>query len=333
MARDLDHILRTLRSCLASGEQLRGLTQLSAGYSNETYLLEGPDLILRLAPERAPLIPVAFDVLHQFAVFAVLATTPGAPPVPSVRYLEPDASKIGGAFFLMERMRGIPFSDWNAAEWALTESAAFREGLSRQAVEVVANLHQMKPLEVLGPVLSPLGELNRWRHCLDRFGGCPPLDETFDLLQRTAPAPLGSPSPCHGDLKLSNMLWEDGKFVGLLDWEMASNGDPRWDLAYMTLNHAGPHREGMPGMDASGFWDRDRIISEWEIRTARQADRILWFEAANSAKLSTIIMSGYLMTREGLSDDERYLEWEPLAYELRDRAYNLGQLDAQLSAA
>ncbi len=63
--------------------------------------------------------------------------------------------------------------------------------------------------------------------------------------------------------------------------------------------------------------------------TGRTADRVLWFEAANSAKLSTIIMSGYLMTQQGLSTDERYLPWEELAFELRDRALTLGRLDAQ----
>jgi len=329
MARDPQEIHDKLRPRLICGDQIRCVTPLSAGYSNETYLLEGPDLVLRVAQAGAPLIPVAFDVSRQFDVFAVLGTTPGAPPVPRVRYNEPDASILGGAFFLMEKMNGIPFSDWAAADWALNESAEFRASLSQQAVRAIADLHGMKPLEILGPIRDPASELARWRHSLDRFGGCGPLDEAFELLARTAPKASHAPAPCHGDVKLSNMLWDAGRFVGLLDWEMASNGDPRWDLAYMTLNYAGPARDGMPGMETAGFWDRDRIIAEWEAMTRRPVDRILWFEAANSAKLSTIIMSGYLMTREGLSTDERYLPWEALAFELRDRALQLGRLDEQ----
>lgn len=104
---------------------------------------------------------------------------------------------------------------------------AFLEGISRQALEVLAALHRQQPLDVLGPIKSSRQELARWRDSVAGVIEDAGLNAAFALLDSTAPEPA-SPAPCHGDPKFPNMLWQDGRLTALLDWELAFNGDPRW---------------------------------------------------------------------------------------------------------
>ncbi|MEO8296293.1 MAG: phosphotransferase family protein [Burkholderiales bacterium] len=298
-----------LRRHLLRGREITGLQVLSAGHSNETYLIEGLDMILRLPPSGAPLLEHALDVRCQFDVFAVLGGLPGAPPGPGLYLMEQDAGVLGAPFFLMSRVEGLGWPDLRIPEWAAQGSDALRDTISSEAVGALVFLHQQPPLDVFGPIRSVRQELARWRQTAE---GCQvtPLDEAFALLDQTAPADA-SPAPCHGDPKIANMLWHaDGRLVAWLDWELAFNGDPRWDLAYHLGRFRGTHAAGHAGQDQSGFWPRERVVQAWEQATGRSSDRLLWFEAAYKAKVAAILAHGYRLVRQGLSQDARLAQWE-----------------------
>ncbi|HZV09935.1 MAG TPA: hypothetical protein VFF94_09255, partial [Novosphingobium sp.] len=57
MARDTDQLARALRGWLPRGSAITGVKTLSAGHSNETYLIEGLGEILRLPPSEEGLLP------------------------------------------------------------------------------------------------------------------------------------------------------------------------------------------------------------------------------------------------------------------------------------
>ena len=308
MGRDLDQLTAALRRHLVRGREITGLRVLSAGHSNETYLVDGLDVILRLPPSSAPLLEHALDVRQQFDAFAVLAGLPGGPPVPALHHMEQDPAVLGAPFFLMSRVEGLGWPDMRIPPWAAEGTDALRDRVSREAVGALAFLHCQPPLDVFGPAQSVRQELARW---CDTAAGCgvPSLDEAFSLLDRTAPADA-PPAPCHGDPKIANMLWHaDGRLAAWLDWELAFNGDPRWDLAYHLGRFPNPFSSGHAGQDQAGFWQRDRVIGLWQETTGRRVDHLLWFEAAFKAKVAAILAHGHRLVQRGLSQDERLAQW------------------------
>ncbi|MGE4324320.1 MAG: phosphotransferase family protein [Sphingobium sp.] len=312
--RDTDGIADALRRHLVAGASITGVDVLSAGHSNETYLVRGLDRILRLPPSSAPLLPLALGPSRQFDLFAILRGRDPALPIPAIDYMCDDAGILGAPFYLMERVGGIAWTDWGAPDWLGEHDAGFADAICAQAMASIAALHNMAPLDVLGPILDNGQELGRWRTLIAGADGidAPDLHRLFDLLERDVPA-MAVPAPCHGDPKLPNMLWRDGRLAAVLDWELAFNGDPRWDLAYMLIPMAGAVWDAQPGMDAPGLWRRDQFIARWRKDTGRDVQDIAWFDAANFAKIAAILVYGHHLYVSGQSADRRFENWSDAA--------------------
>src|SRR5262245_11606971 len=108
MARDLEQMTQALRRWLSGGEAITRIVPLSTGHSNETYLLEGVDRILRMPPSEEGLLP-PYDMAAQHAILKAVGAHSGGPPVPNVFELCRDATVLGDPFFLMERLNGEAF--------------------------------------------------------------------------------------------------------------------------------------------------------------------------------------------------------------------------------
>ena len=98
MARDPERLTRELRLYLRGGEAITRVVPLSTGHSNETYLLEGLDRILRTEPSGEGLLP-PYDMAFQHRVLSAVGAFAGGPPVPRVFELCTDPSVIGSPFF------------------------------------------------------------------------------------------------------------------------------------------------------------------------------------------------------------------------------------------
>src|SRR2546426_12699293 len=98
MPRDLERMARELRRMLPGGEAITTVVALSTGHSNETYLLEGLDRILRMPPSEEGLLP-PYDMARQHAVLSAVAAWREGPPVPRVFELCTDAGGIGDPLF------------------------------------------------------------------------------------------------------------------------------------------------------------------------------------------------------------------------------------------
>jgi aminoglycoside phosphotransferase (APT) family kinase protein len=309
MSRDSTVLHAALRSHLISGREISAVTPLSTGHSNETYLLEGIDQILRLPPSGTPLLD-SLDMARQFQVYAVLGRLPGAPPVPRVIYYCGDAGILGAPFYLVERVAGMPFGDYAPSDWVVEASERLRHELSHQYVRAIASLSRLPPLDVLGSIVPPSAECMRWQQ-LAHAGGHERLVALIERLMNVEPPRSGIPALIHGDPKLSNMLWLDGKLQGVLDWELALNGEPLTDLGYMLTFFASRSHAAGIGFDLAGMWDRDRVIAEWENVSGRPARGIEWFEAAAAAKITAITVYGYHLAKTGQVADSRMLTWLP----------------------
>ena len=130
----------------------------------------------------------------------------------------------------------------------------------------------------------------------------------------------------HGDPKLSNLMWQDRQITAVLDWEMAINGDPLSDLAYMLY---GFHSDFHPATRAQmlpGMLNRDEVIALWEKVSGRSAEGLLWHEIAQFAKLSSILAEGVTMFKTGRSTDPK------LAYFQQNLDNFIGVTHAMLDA-
>jgi aminoglycoside phosphotransferase (APT) family kinase protein len=320
MARDLDAIAARLRAAVPMAAELTTVTPLSTGHSNETYLLGGTGLVLRLPPSHVPLVASAHSVPAQARILQALHGRVKQAPVPAVRQVETDAAVIGDPFFLMDWTPGRTLSEYAVEDWIAGAEDDVRATVMGGFVDAIVAVHQHGELELLGAPVSNAAELDRWRSVAtdadsDRLLRC------FDALGRARPAPAGPPTLLHGDPKPHNGLFaDDGHLSALLDWEMSYNGDPRWDLGYLLIFFESPVHQAQPGCDLPGMPTRAQVIEQWERGTGRSASDLEWFEAAATAKVAALLAYGVCLGQQGRTTDERLRAWGPVADQLATQA-------------
>jgi aminoglycoside phosphotransferase (APT) family kinase protein len=304
MARDPDRLLLGLRAWLSDGASLEAVVPLSAGHSNETYLLIGLDRILRTPPSEAGLLP-PYDMRRQFAIMDRVGRADEGPPVPRVRELCEDPTVIGDAFFTMDRARGEAYEAYQMPDWLKSAQPPFRAAMCEQWIDAIAAVHAL-PVDVVGdPRRTPADEAEHWR-CVAERAESPA--ELVDLLARLAddPPPVSGPAtPLHGDAKLGNCLWHEGRLTALLDWEMASVGEPLIEIGYLLWAY-----DTYVNPDYPGWWTREQVIARWQQRTGRGVDGLPRYEVLGMAKVVAILAAGAQLARSGQSNDPRFAAWE-----------------------
>lgn len=308
---DGDELLVRLRAALPDGGRIAGLQRLGDGHSNDTYLLEGLDLILRAPPAGPGLMP-EYDIPRQFRILRAVGEAAGGPPVPQVSGLCTDPAVIGRPFFLMQRRPGSS-TDWNPPGWLRDGSDALRDTLSRRWIGAVAAVHGLDTGVGEGPPRTPWDEACRWL-ALARSAHAPsPLLAILEDLAGDPPATSGPPTCVHGDVKFANLLWlPDGELTAVLDWEFAHIGEPLTDLGYLLgIWPAEPGEPGqMPFTRLDGWWDRERFIAAWQELTGRSAAGVERHEDLGMAKIGVIFALGIELYRSGRSTDPRLARWQ-----------------------
>lgn len=328
MSRDLAQLQAALAAVLPGGETITGIRAFSTGHSNETYLIEGLNQILRLPPSSDPLMPDSHGVAAQARIYRALAQTPGAPPVPEVLFNCDDASVLGDPFFVMARVKGEEINDYLPQPWFVDATPVGRDGYCEKWMAAFSDLANLAPLDMLGPVVTPEDEVRRWQN-LAREADCAPLVSRFDRLLTVPASRSGAPAPAHGDPKLANLMWADRELTAVLDWELAYNGDPLADLGYMLAFFESDARSANKACGYDGMWKRDRILAHWAAVTGRSPAGIRWHEAAAIGKMAAIVAYGYNLYLSGKSDDARFLKWkEPIAANLGIMDFMLRSIDA-----
>ena len=298
---------------LGSGEVQ--VTPIGEGHSNVTYLVErgGQEFVLR-RPPRPPLPPSAHDVLREARLLKALRDTPAR--VPAVLAVGDDSSIIGSPFYVMERVEGdvivnsMPPALDNPAERARTA-----EELIEALVEIHAVDWRAAGLEDFG---KPTGYLERQ---LRRFLGLWEINKTREIpavesvatwLGENLPS-SGPATIVHGDFRLGNTLFAPGapaRLAAVLDWEMATIGDPLADLGYLCMmwTEAGDPTGGMRDSlgavtRAEGFPTRAGIIARYEERSGRSMSDIRWYTTLALWKSVVFMEGNYKRAVAGTTDD------------------------------
>ena len=273
--------------------------QLPGGSSNLTYRVRDDtnDWVLRRPPLGAAL-DTAHDVGREHRVQAALAST----DVPVARMVAhcPDPGVIGAPFYLMTHVDGVVYADADAVAH-LDESDA-REA-TEELVDVLARLHAVDPHAVgLGDLGRPDGflprQLRRWRTQWERSSArsVPAVDEVARRLE--ASLPPGRPATLvHGDYSFNNTMWdraEPARMVAVLDWEMATRGDPLTDVG-MLVAYWGPvgallwrSRSPQPHRANRGFPGPDVLADRYARASGRALEDLDVYVALATYKLAVI---------------------------------------------
>jgi aminoglycoside phosphotransferase (APT) family kinase protein len=210
-------------------------------------------------------------------------------------------------FFVMASVPGESIHDIEMQDWFTGATPQERRRMCIDWITAIAQLATLEPLKVLGDVITPEDDMRRWAEFAAAADSTVVVAAIERLLKTAAPR-TGAPGVVHGDPKLSNLMWQDKTITALLDWEMALNGEPLGDLAYLLYAFESPFHPATRAPMLPGMLSRDEVIALWSKVSGRSAEGLAWHEIAQFAKLCGILAEGVAMRRSGRSSDPK-LAW------------------------
>lgn len=305
MARDTDRLAEGLRAFLPRGAEITGVKTLSAGHSNETYLVEGLNEILRMPPSEEGLLP-PYDMARQHSVLSAVKAHAPAVPLPAMLELCTDPAVIGDEFFLMECVPGEAF-EYSTPDWVTADPVGVPDSICRQWFDALIGLHTMPVAHMPPGGRTVQEEAQHWLDVARSAESTPDLINVLEDLAKRPPRTSGTPTPVHGDPKHGNCLWHEGRLTALLDWEMAQTSEPLLDLGYVLMFHdQGEASLADAGFEQPGWWSPARMIEEWEKGTGRTAVDVARYTVLGQAKVAAIIALGAYLFTSGKVLDVRF---------------------------
>jgi aminoglycoside phosphotransferase (APT) family kinase protein len=244
-----------LRPKLAGDWSRPTVERFVGGQSNPTYRLDAGDhsYVLRKQPP-GKLLPSAHAIDREFRVMQALRAADYPVPEPLLYVTETEI--VGTPFYVMTHVTGRVFKDPALPGLEPAERRAIYQAMA----EAEGRLHRIDPAAVgLDTFAKPGGgfyarQISRWT---DQYravadGHVPEMETLIDWLPRHLPA-AEERRLFHGDFRLENLIFHptEPRLLAVLDWELATLGDPLADLAYSAMAWHLPQRA------FGGFTDRD----------------------------------------------------------------------------
>lgn len=334
--RDLDKLRVDLAAWLAerlppgAEPEIVGLeSPANTGMSSETLLfdvvatIDGARSVRRQVARLEPQLsdfPVfaAYDLELQYRCLRLVAEHTDV-PVPSTEWYEPDASRLGSPFFVMDRIDGEAPSDnppYVFGGWLVDADAADRRRMQDGLVSVLARLHAIDLDSVdagfldrprfgataLDQHLAAQRDYYDWARDGRDFRV---IDRAFAWLEANRPAEDGPTVLNWGDARIGNVLWNDFEPVAVLDWEMASLGAPEADLAWSVHIHDffNAVAETMEVPLIEGFFVRDDVIATYERLSGRPVRNYDYYEVFAGLRYAIVsIRAGEASVRNGMRE-------------------------------
>jgi len=278
-------------------------TLIAGGKSNLTYdVTDGSTHWIVRRPPLGHVLATAHDMAREHTVMAALRAT--AVPVPTTYAMCRDEAVLGAPFYVMERVSGVPY---RYARELTALGPARVEALSGQLIDVLLALHEVDPASVgLGDFGRAQGfltrQVHRWKKQLDASYNrdLPAADELFRRLAARVDEVerVGSvPGIVHGDYRLDNVLTdssgETDTIRAVVDWEMATLGDPLTDLAVLiTYQRMADWGSGETVNDVSrapGWLGEDEILARYDAASRRDLTHFGFYLGLAAYKLAAIL--------------------------------------------
>jgi aminoglycoside phosphotransferase (APT) family kinase protein len=283
---------------------------IGEGHSCVTFELSTGVVLRR--PPRGPLPPSAHDVLREARLLRALDSTPVR--IPTVLAVCDDPSVIGAPFYVMEKIEGEVLTSELPRP---LDNPAERAHIADELIDALVELHAVDwttiGLEGFGKPTGYLErQLRRWTGLWDhnRTRELPAVEQVAGWL--TDNRPESPPSTIvHGDYRLGNTMYAPtapARLVAVLDWEMATIGDPLADLGYLMIHwfEADDDTGGFNLQTVTqlpGFPTRHELIGRYEERAGRSMRALDWYVALALFKAVVFMEGNYKRAVEGSTDD------------------------------
>lgn len=295
------------------------IRQFPGGASNLTYSLQanGREYVLRRPPFGSN-VASAHDMGREFEVLSRLQGVFEYAPRPVVHCT--DESVIGAEFYVMERLTGIIVRRDLPEGMSLSADQAAR--LCESLLDVQAELHTID-VEAAGMADfgKPAGYVERqirgWnkRFRNARTDDVPDCEPIMAWLEDKMPRDPGRAAIIHNDYKLDNVVLDPAdptRIIGVLDWEMATLGDPVMDFACsMSYWVQADDPETLQGVrmgptNLPGMLTRDQMLARYRERTGLDVDNWDFYYVFGVFRLIAIVQQIYKRYKEGKTQDERF---------------------------
>ncbi len=292
--------------------------QFPSGHSNLTYLVRvgNEELVLRRPPGgKKP--KSGHDMHREWVVLSALERHFPYVPEP-IAYCE-DPSVLGAPFFLMRRIRGLILRR-DLPQGFHLEPAAMRQ-LCERLIDVHRELHALDHREIgLGDLGHPEGYVERqiagWsrRYRDARTPDVPDFEEVMAWLEANRPPERGA-AVIHNDYRFDNVVLdpEDSlKIVGVLDWEMATIGDPLMDLgaslAYWVERDDPPelHAIRLVPTHLPGALTRQEVVDRYLRAAGVEVESFTFYYVYGLFRLAGIAQQIYYRYYHGQTQDGRF---------------------------
>jgi aminoglycoside phosphotransferase (APT) family kinase protein len=307
-----------LAKCLPGASGPLTVEQFPAGYSNLTYLLRRGDqeYVLR-RPPFGNQVKTAHDMGREYRVLSKLSAV--FPPAPRPYFYCDDTSVLGAPFYVMERRRGVVLR--HADEHGLTLDPPTARRLSEALIDTLALLHALDYKAAgLADLGKPDGYVTRqvtgWvtRYTNAQTDPLPEMARIARWLTDHTPTETGV-ALVHNDYKYDNLVLnpEDlTRVAAVLDWEMATVGDPLMDLG-TTLGYwvesgdpESMHANTVGPTAVPGSLTRQELVARYADTTGRDVSGMLFYYCFGVYKIAVIIQQIYARYVHGHTRDPRF---------------------------
>jgi aminoglycoside phosphotransferase (APT) family kinase protein len=319
---DPNNLQQWLREKLGGESVPLEIVRVGDGRSNETFLIrQGKAEYILRRPPHGPLPPTAHDVLREWRMLSALYGSALAVPQPVIACQ--DTAVIGAPFYLMTKVEGYVIRDQLPAIFDNDQS---RENIAYQLIKTLVTLHSLDFQALgLGDLGRPDGyiarQLKRWTGLweVNQTRSLPDLEWVSAWLERNLPA---SPSTTivHGDYKLDNVVVapeNPPRITAVLDWEMATLGDPLADLGYLFSFwvNAGepliPYATDMGKITFQpGFMPKEAAAKLYEELSGRTVANLRFYEVLAIWKLAILREGNYKRYLAGTTANAFYATYE-----------------------
>ena len=293
------------------------VTQFTHGFSNLTYLLqiENQEFVLRKPPKGA--IKRGHDMHREFKVQSALQSC--FDKVPKMFAYSNDPNILGSEFYLMEKVSGIILNYKEVKQRNIIPNDY--KTIANSWLETLVELHTIDykkvGLETLG---NPEGYVNRqvsnWgnQYLKAKTSEVVEAEKVMNWLDKNQPKKYDY-CLIHNDYKYDNVVFKDDswqKISAVLDWEMATLGDPLMDLGtslgYWTV--ATDHDFVKQGIPSPTIFDGNPIRSEiahlYAEKSGRNPENIVFYYAFGLFKIAVIAQQIYFRFSKGFTSDPRF---------------------------
>jgi len=312
---DIIKLSTYLEAHLNSFEKITEIKQFPGGYSNLTYLLktDTKEYVLRRPPKGAK-IKSAHDMHREYEVLSLLQPVYEKIPYP-ICYCE-DVNIIGAPFYMMERIQGIILRNKIPTGLQLTENH-FKQ-LSTQTIDNLLSLHQ---LDIHKTGLAKLGnpegyvarQVSGWtkRYFNAETDSIKGMNQASEWLQNNIPQTQIN-TFIHNDYKYDNLILDADtlNIKAVLDWEMATIGDPLMDLgttlAYWVQKEDNDALRAFNLTWVDGNLSREGVLNYYAKKRTLGLNNILFYYVFGCFKLGVIAQQIYARYKKGFTKDHRF---------------------------